>query len=105
VTAGLELDAERMAQNLDATHGLILAEAVTMALAAHLGKQPAHALVEEACRTAVAGKRHLQAVLAEDSRVTAHLSAADLTRLLAPANYTGLAEKFIQRALAARAKP
>jgi 3-carboxy-cis,cis-muconate cycloisomerase len=101
---GLEIDPERMAQNLDATHGLILAEAVTMALASHLGKQPAHALVEEACKTAVAGKRDLHDVLAEDSRVTAHLSAADLARLLDPANYTGLAETFVKRALAARAR-
>jgi 3-carboxy-cis,cis-muconate cycloisomerase len=105
VMSGLELDPERMAQNLDATRGLILAEAVTMALAAHLGKEPAHALVEEACRTAIIGKRHLRDVLAEDSRVKAHLSAADLTRLLDPSNYTGLAETFVQRVLAARTRP
>ena len=29
---GLEVDAARMRENLDATHGLIMAEAVTMAL-------------------------------------------------------------------------
>jgi 3-carboxy-cis,cis-muconate cycloisomerase len=105
VASGLEFDPERMAQNLGTTHGLILAEAVTIALAVHLGKQPAHTLVEEACKAAVAGKRQLRDVLTGDSRVTAHLSKADLTRLLDPANYTGLAETFVQRALAARTKP
>ena len=38
IAQGLEVDAERMRANLDATRGLIMAEAVTFALAAKLGK-------------------------------------------------------------------
>jgi 3-carboxy-cis,cis-muconate cycloisomerase len=100
VTAGLEIDAEAMRRNLKITQGLILAEAASMALAKYLGKEAAHELVEAACRSAVAEKKHLRDVLAVDARVAKHLSAADLDRLFDPANYTGLAAKLVERALA-----
>jgi 3-carboxy-cis,cis-muconate cycloisomerase len=102
VLAGLEVDPARAAENLEATRGLILAEAVTMALGGRIGRLPAHHLVEAACRRATGEKRHLRDVLGEDAEVRKHLSAADLRRLLDPANYTGLAEALVDRALAAR---
>jgi 3-carboxy-cis,cis-muconate cycloisomerase len=98
---GLEVDAARMRANLDATHGLVMAEAVAMALAAPLGKQEAHALVEAAARRASADKTPLRDVLAADERVTALLSPADLDRLFAPMNYQGTAQTFIDRIAAA----
>lgn len=101
--AGLEVDAPRMAANLEVTQGLVLAEAVSMALGQALGKQAAHELVERACRRAVAERRHLRAVLGEDPGVSGHLAPADLDRLLDPANYVGEADRFIERALAAHA--
>src|SRR6516165_8966396 len=45
----LEVHSQRMQQNLEATNGLIFAEAVTMALADRMGKMPAHLLIEMAC--------------------------------------------------------
>jgi 3-carboxy-cis,cis-muconate cycloisomerase len=99
---GLEIDASRMATNLEATRGLILAEAVSIALGPHLGRLPAHELVERACAQAVRERKHLREVLAADKRVTAHLSPADLDRLLDPRHYTGQAEAFVARVLAAR---
>ena len=66
-----------MRANLDATHGLIMAEAVTMALAEKIGKSEAHHLVEAASKQAVAGKKSLREVLAGDPKVTAHLDAAN----------------------------
>ena len=44
---GLEVDPARMRRNLDATHGMISAEAVMMALAPHVGREQAHHLVAE----------------------------------------------------------
>ncbi len=102
VLDGLELDTARMAENLEATRGLILAEAVTMALGGKIGRLPAHHLVEAACRRALAGKRHLRDVLGEDAEVRQHLTEADLQHLLDPANYVGLAAALVERALAAR---
>ena len=102
VLEGLELDPARMAENLEATRGLILAEAVTMALGGKIGRLPAHHLVEDACRRAADERRHLRDVLGEDQEVRKHLSGADLRRLLDPADYIGLAETLVERALAAR---
>jgi 3-carboxy-cis,cis-muconate cycloisomerase len=97
--AGLEVHPEQMRRNLDATHGLIMAEAVTMALGVQLGRLDAHKLVEEKCRQAQAAGRHLLQVLIDDERVTFYLSADDLSRLLDPIHYTGVADAFIQRVL------
>ena len=60
---GLEVDAARMRANLEATGGLIMAEAVAMALAEKIGKSDAHHLVEAASKKAVAEKKHLRDVL------------------------------------------
>jgi len=102
IIGGLEVDRKKMAADLDATRGLIMAEAVSIALAAHLGRQSAHELVESACRVAVREKKHLRDVLAADARVKKHLSDAALDRALDPARYTGQAEGFVARTLAAR---
>jgi 3-carboxy-cis,cis-muconate cycloisomerase len=47
-------------------------------------------------------RRHLRDVLGEDPEVRRHLSPPDLEHLLDPANYIGLAEALVDRALAAR---
>lgn len=105
MVVGLEVDPARMAVNLALTQGLILAEAVTMALAAAIGRQAAHHLIEQASRQAVAAGRPLRAVLAETAEVSRHLSASELDRLFDPAQYTGLATTLAERALAARDNP
>jgi 3-carboxy-cis,cis-muconate cycloisomerase len=99
---GLEVDSARMAANLELTGGLVLAEAVTMALGEKLGRSQAHRLLEEASARAVREGKRLREVLAADARVAAHLSPADLDRLLDPRNYTGQAERLVARVLAAR---
>jgi 3-carboxy-cis,cis-muconate cycloisomerase len=104
IAEGLEVDAERMRANLDTTHGLIMAEAVTMALADKIGKSDAHHLIEEASRKAVASKRHLRDVLTEDKRVTAHLDAARLEKLFDPLAYQGASQALIDRLLASLKK-
>ena len=63
IAEGLEVDAERMRANLDTTHGLIMAEAVTFALAEKIGKSDAHHLLEAASKMAVSDKKHLRDVL------------------------------------------
>jgi 3-carboxy-cis,cis-muconate cycloisomerase len=93
-----------MRDNLNATRGLVMAEAVSFGLAAKLGKTEAHRLVEEASRKAVAEKRHLQDVLADDKRVTTLLSEQDFAELFDPLRYQGMAQAFIDRLLVS-AKP
>jgi 3-carboxy-cis,cis-muconate cycloisomerase len=102
VMEGLETDAPRMRQNLDATRGLIMAEAVSSALAAKLGRQAAHELVEAACHRAVEQGNSLRDVLERDTNLAAHLSTADLDRLFDPESYLGVAEQLVERVLATR---
>jgi 3-carboxy-cis,cis-muconate cycloisomerase len=101
---GLEVDAERMAKNLDLTQGLVLAEAVSIVLAQRLGRDTAHHLLEQCCKRAVAEGRHLRAVLGDDAQVTAELSASELDRLLDPAHYLGQAQVWVERAVAEHAR-
>jgi 3-carboxy-cis,cis-muconate cycloisomerase len=99
VVAGLQVDTARMRANLDATHGQIMAEAVTLALGAGIGRMAAHQLVERACRAAADSGRHLREVLKQDADVNAQLGAEEIDRLLDPAGYTGAADEFIDRVL------
>jgi 3-carboxy-cis,cis-muconate cycloisomerase len=96
----LEIDQERMRQNLDITHGLIFAEAVAMALAEKMPRSDAHELVQQACKRAQSSRRDLRSVLAQDAIMKANLSDAELDRLFTPANYLGVADQFIDRVLA-----
>ena len=100
VADGLEVDADRMACNLDLTQGLVLAEAVSIVLAQRVGRDTAHHLLERCCKRAVAEQRHLRAVLGEEPQVTAELSALELDRLLDPAHYLGQAHTWVERAVA-----
>jgi 3-carboxy-cis,cis-muconate cycloisomerase len=100
----LEVDAGRMRANLELTHGALLAERVTTALAPALGRHAAHELVQAAAQEAFASDRPLGAVLAANGDVTAHVDRDDLDRLLDPAEYLGAGDELISRALRARAE-
>ena len=100
IARGLEVDSARMARNLDLTHGLVLAEAVSIVLAQRVGRESAHHLLEQCCKRAVAEQRHLRAVLGDEPQITAHLSAHELDRLLDPAHYLGQATTWVERARA-----
>ncbi|GAB3626193.1 3-carboxy-cis,cis-muconate cycloisomerase [Pandoraea terrae] len=102
---GLEVFPERMRANLGATRSLIMAEAVTMALGASIGRLEAHRIVETKCREAVATGRELLDVLRDDPMVTSALPGDALTRLFSPDNYLGAAGTFVDRVLAQVATP
>jgi 3-carboxy-cis,cis-muconate cycloisomerase len=100
IAEGMEIDGTRMRSNLDLAHGLIMAEAVSMGLAAKIGKADAHQLVKELAKKAIAEKRNLQEVMSEDPRIAAQLSASDLAKLFEPMAYQGAAQTFIDRLVA-----
>lgn len=97
---GLEVNASRMRSNLDQTQGLLLAEAVSIALAQRIGRDAAHHLLEQCCRRAAEQGVHLRQVLGETVQVSAELSAVELDRLLDPAHYLGQARLWVERAVA-----
>ena len=90
IARGLEVDSERMARNLDLTHGLVLAEAVSIVLTQRVGREII------SCRI----PRVVIGVLGEEPQITAHLSAQELDRLLDPAHYLGQATTWVERARA-----
>jgi len=101
----LEINAAHMSRNLDATNGLIFAEAVTMAMAAHIGKSAAHAFVDEASKKARESGKHLREVLAENPKVAQQLNSAELDCLFDPKNYLGASGDWIDRVIDASRVP
>jgi 3-carboxy-cis,cis-muconate cycloisomerase len=102
--SGLTVDTSRMAANLAATKGLLLAEHVTSLLAGVLGGAQAHDLVAEAGERAVSAGLPLRDVLLSVPRLEDKLAAAGITAeqidfALEPAGYLGAADAFVTAAL------
>ena len=104
--AGLVVHELRMRENLDLTHGLIVAEAVMMAVAPKLGRQHAHDVVYDACRKAIEGNGHLADILADMPEIVEALGSVDaIRRHCDPANYLGLSGQMVDRVLGTRMPP
>jgi 3-carboxy-cis,cis-muconate cycloisomerase len=99
---GLIVDERRMRANLDMTAGLIVAEAVMMGLAPHLGRNEAHDVVYAACRVVNEQGGRLADVLAAMPEVAGRLDRQAIERLTDPANYLGMAPQMVDRVLAGR---
>lgn len=97
---GLIVDEKKMAENLDISRGLIVAEAVMMGLAPDLGRQEAHDVVYDACRVANEKGMTLADALSADPRVSARIDRATIDRLTSPRNYLGLAPQMVDRVIA-----
>ena len=104
--AGLVVHDRRMRENLDLTHGLIVAEAVMMALAPKLGRQHAHEIVYEACRKAIEGGGQLADILAKMPEIVDALGGVDAIRHHCdPVNYLGLSGEMVDHVLGTAAAP
>jgi 3-carboxy-cis,cis-muconate cycloisomerase len=100
LAAAMEVNVERLAHNLDVTNGLVLGEAVMLALGDAIGRLDAHKLVEGASKASVAKGTSLFDELAANETVTRHLSQDQLKQLLDPVNYVGEAQAFVAAAIA-----
>jgi 3-carboxy-cis,cis-muconate cycloisomerase len=100
--AGLIVDEARMRKNLDMTHGLIVAEAVMMGLAPHMGRNEAHDVVYDACRAVAEKGGSLADALAKVPEVTKHLDRKAIERLTDPSNYLGAAREMVDRVVGKR---
>jgi 3-carboxy-cis,cis-muconate cycloisomerase len=96
---GLTIDSQKMHENLGLTNGLIFAEAVAMALGSKIDRLQAHQMVDAACQRALAERKDLRAILAQDHEIVRYLSSADLDRLFDPRRYMGVADLLIDRVL------
>ncbi|HEY4134655.1 MAG TPA: 3-carboxy-cis,cis-muconate cycloisomerase [Alphaproteobacteria bacterium] len=92
---GLVIDAARMRATIEATDGLMLAEAATFALARHMPRPEAERLVSAACKAVAQDRTHLCDVLK-----TLTDAPLDYAALRDPRNYLGSADAFVERVLA-----
>ncbi|ANS21336.1 3-carboxy-cis,cis-muconate cycloisomerase [Acinetobacter baumannii] len=99
VLQGFEVNAKHMQQNLECTSGLIMAEAVMMALAPKIGRLNAHHLVEAACKTAVAQNQHLFDVVSQLDEVKGQFSQEEIRNIFKPENYLGNIQQQIDAVL------
>lgn len=105
---GLHVDPARMRANLEASHGLPMAEHVAALLAPRIGGPQAHDLVAQASARATRHNISLADAIYAHERCAATLTEAGLTRTaiesaLAPESYLGATQEFIRRALSAHA--
>jgi 3-carboxy-cis,cis-muconate cycloisomerase len=100
--AGLVVHEQRMRDNLDLTHGLIVAEAVMMAAAPKLGRQHAHDVVYDACRAAIEHGGDLASNLAKISEIVEAIGMDAIRYHCDPANYLGLCGEMVDRVAAAK---
>ena len=94
VAEGFSVDPARMRRNIEDTKGLIFAERVMMLLAAELGRDVAHKLLEDTIRKSVAQNKALSTLLAELPEVSSRLNRSVLDQLEIPEQYLGSAEAF-----------
>jgi 3-carboxy-cis,cis-muconate cycloisomerase len=99
VAEALSVDRKAMAANLERSQGVLMAEAVTMALGRFVGRGTAHALLEKAAHEATTSGQPLRTFLEADSTVSQYLTPKDLEHLLDPSNYLGSTQQFVDAVL------
>ncbi len=90
------VDADRMRANVEESQGVMLAEAISYALAPQVGRAEAKKLVADAARRAMAEGRHLLDVLREGGEVS-----LDWGTLREEVNYLGVSDTFVQQVVQA----
>ena len=95
----LEIHPERMRANIEQTGGLLMAEALTTALAEQVGRPEAYRIVDDVAGRAARGGIHLREAAEADERIRAVMSLDELARVLDPATYLGSTDAFVDRAL------
>jgi 3-carboxy-cis,cis-muconate cycloisomerase len=101
---GLQVNEQKMRDNIFLTKGLIMSEAVMMGLGDRMGRNYAHDLVYDICREVVKTGRPLIDLLEENPEIKKHADRKELEKLVDPANYLGVAGEMVDRVLAMRKK-
>lgn len=89
VIGGLELDTERMRENLALSSGLIGSENLMLGLGERIGRQRAHEIVFDLAQQAAVSGEDFVHLLQQDETVAAHFSGKEIRKLLDPARHLG----------------
>jgi 3-carboxy-cis,cis-muconate cycloisomerase len=101
---GLQVNEQKMRDNIFITKGLIMSEAVMMGLGDRMGRNYAHDVVYDICRDVVKTGRPLVELLEENDEIKKHANRKELEKMVDPANYLGAAGEMVDRVLAMRKK-
>lgn len=100
VLTGLDVNVASMLESIERMRGLVYSEALSIRLAAALGKQEAHHLTERLCVRAVESGGHLADVARADPQVMGSIGPDALSAIFQPEPCFGAAPKMIERARA-----
>jgi len=90
-----------MMRNLESSKGLIVGEAVMMGLAPVVGRNAAHDIVYDACKTCIEdGESTLFEELMKRPEVTEKMDEGRIKALCDPRNYLGAAQQMVDDVLA-----
>ena len=95
--SGLEVHADKMRANVDLTQGLVMSEAVMMALGPKIGREKAHNLLSPLCTQAANEYKPLLDLLVADPTISQQFDRAALEKIMDPAQYLGIAGETIDR--------
>jgi 3-carboxy-cis,cis-muconate cycloisomerase len=101
---GLQVNEQKMRDNIFITKGLIMSEAVMMGLGDKMGRNYAHDVVYDICREVVKTGLPLIDLLEENAEIRKHADRKELEKMVNPANYLGVAGEMVDRVLAMRKK-
>jgi adenylosuccinate lyase len=98
VFRNLQVNPERMRQNLENSKGLPMAEAVmTKLVEKGMGRGDAHELVRTCSLKAISDNKQLLSVLLENPKVTKLLKKKELEEVMNPRNYLGVSDKIVDQ--------
>lgn len=100
IASGATVDRDAMQRNLGALRGVTMAEAVSFEVARKVGKAEAHRILEEVSRSAVRDGIAMLDALVQDASLGGFFAREDFERMLAPENYLGVSDAFIEDVLA-----
>jgi adenylosuccinate lyase len=98
VFKGLQVNPERMRENLENSKGLPMSEAVmTKLVEKGLGRGDAHELMRTCSLKAVSENKQLLSVLLENPKITKLLKKKELEDVMNPRNYLGVSDKIVDQ--------
>ena len=90
-----------MVQNIESSHGLIMAESLMMKMTEKgVGRQDAHEIVRSSSMIAEDEGRQLRDVLLEREDLKTMMSEEDIRSAMDPNNYTGGAKEIVDKMVA-----
>jgi len=101
VLSTLVIDADKMRANIDAQKGLVMAEKVMLALVDKgVARDEAHEILREASMKALSRGDGLEAVCANDSKISDIFDSAELSDLFRPEGHLGHSGRIVDEAVA-----